>query len=50
MRYEIIERSVETGAIRLFHSGYLNKEDAEETAEYIEKNDPTSWCEVREER
>lgn len=50
MKYEIVKRSVNTGAIVSVDSGYMFEDEALEEAALIEAEEDGLWCEVRRER
>lgn len=47
--YEIVERSMSTGAISQIYSGYRLEEDAEEWAEELQSKTDDYWYEARRE-
>lgn len=50
MKYEIVKRSANTGAIVSVDSGYMFEDEALEEAARIEAKEDGLWCEVRRER
>ena len=50
MFWEIVERSMTTGGICQFYSGYLTEEDAQIDADDMASESEDSWFEVRQQR